>query len=55
MADLGWQDTDWVGDNDKEALDMISLQDGLWLAILSMDKGKCGYLECNSGWFVALG
>ena len=29
MADLGCQDTDWVGKNDKDALDVISLQDGL--------------------------
>ena len=45
---------DWVGGNDKEFLDAILLLDGLILAILSMDKGKCGYLGCISGWFVAL-
>ena len=46
MADLGCQDTDWVGENDKEILDAILLQDGLKLTILSMDKGKYAYLEC---------
>ena len=50
MADLGCQDTDWEGENDR-ALDKILLQDGLMLATLSMDKGKCGYLGCISGWF----
>ena len=46
MADLGFQDTDWVGENNKEVLDAILLQDGLKLTILSMDKGKYAYLEC---------
>ena len=50
MADLGCQDTDWEGGNDR-GLDKILLQDGLILATLSMDKGKCGYLGCISGWF----
>ena len=50
MADLGCQDTDWEGENDR-GLDKILLQDGLILATLSMDKGKCGYLGCISGWF----
>ena len=50
MADLGSQDTDWEGDNDT-GLNKILLQDGLILATLSMDKGKCGYLGCISGWF----
>ena len=50
MADLGCQDTDWEGDNDR-GLNKILLQDGLILATLSMDKGKCGYLGCISGWF----
>ena len=53
MADLGCQDTDWEGDNDR-GLNKILLQDGLILATLSMDKGKCGYLGCISGWFGAL-
>ena len=50
MADLGCQDTDWEGDNDR-GLNKILLQDGLILATLSMDKGKCGYLGSISGWF----
>ena len=50
MADLGCQDTDWEGENDR-GLDKILLQDGLMLATLSMDKGKCGYLGSISGWF----
>ena len=53
MADLGCQDTDWEGDNDR-GLNKIILQDGLILATLSMDKGKCGYLGSISGWFGAL-
>ena len=51
MVELGCQDTDWVGGNDKEVLDGILLQDGLILATLSMDKGKCGYVGWISGWF----
>ena len=54
MVDLGYQDTDWVGGNEKEILDAILVRDGFILATLSMDKGKCGYLGCISGWFVAL-
>ena len=50
MANLECQDTDWEGGNDR-GLDKILLQDGLILATLSMDKGKCGYLGCISGWF----
>ena len=34
-----------------EVLDKILLQDGLIIATLSMDKGKCGYLGSISGWF----
>ena len=49
MMDLGCQDTDWVGGNDKHILDAILWQDWLILATLSMDNGKCGYLNCNSG------
>ena len=54
MADLGCQDTDWVGGNVKAVLDAILLRDGLILATLSMDKesiekGKCHYLGCTSG------
>ena len=54
MVDLGCQDTYWVGGNVKEVLDAILLLDGLILATLSMDKGKCGYLGCISCWFGAL-
>ena len=54
MADLGCQNTDWVGGNNKEVLDGIIPRDCLILATLSMDKGKCGYLGCISGWFGAL-
>ena len=51
MVELGCQDTYWVGGNDKKVLDGIIPWDGLILATLSMDKGKCGYLGCISGWF----
>ncbi len=54
MFDLGCEDTDWVGGNDKEGLYSIFLQDGFILATLSMDHGKCGYLGCIFGWFGAL-
>ena len=54
MVDLGCQDTDWVGGNDKEVLDGILPRDGLILATLGMDKGKCGGVGCISGWFWAL-
>ena len=40
IVELGCQDTDWVGGNDKEVLDGILLRDGLILATLGMDKGK---------------
>ena len=53
MVELGCQDTDWVGGNDKEVLDGILLRDGLILATLGMDKGKCGGVGCISGWFWA--
>ena len=53
MADLGCQDTDRVGGN-KKVLGFISMQNGLTLANLSMDKGKCCYLGGISGWFWAL-
>ena len=52
MADLGYQDTDWVGGNVKGILDAILLRDRLILATLSMDKEKGGYLGCL---LVALG
>ena len=46
MVDLGCQDTDWVGANDKDSLDAILRRVGLILASLSMNKDKCVYL----GW-----
>ena len=54
MVDLGCQDKNWVGENDKDVLDAILLRVGLILAPLSVDKGKCGYLGCISDWFGAL-
>ena len=54
MVDFGCQDTDWVDGDDKNLLEGNSLLDGLVLATLSMDKGKCGYLGWVSGWFRAL-
>ena len=51
MVQLGCQDTDWVGGNDKEVLDAILLQEGLILATLGMNKGKCAYVGYISGWF----
>ena len=45
MADLGYQDTDRVDGDDKEVLGAILLWDGLILATLSMDEGKCNLLE----------
>ena len=42
MVELGCQDTAWVGGNYKEVLDAILLREGLILATLGMDKGKCG-------------
>ncbi len=43
-----------MGGNEKEVLDTILLQDRFILATLSMDKGKCGYFACISGWVWAL-
>ena len=40
--------------NEKEVLDVILLWDSFILATFSMDKGKCGYVGCISGWFLAL-
>ena len=54
MVDLGCQDIDRVGGNDKDVLDAILLSDGLTLATLSMDKGKCCDLVCIFGCFWAL-
>ena len=38
MIYLRYQDTDWVGGNDREVLDTISLRDSLTLATLSIKK-----------------
>ena len=45
----------WVGGNEIDVLDTILLRNGLILAPLGMEKGKCGCLGCISGWFGALG
>ena len=37
-----------------EVLDAILLLDGLILATLGMDKGKCDYVGCISGRFLTL-
>ena len=52
MVDLGCHDKD--SGNDRGVSDAILLPDSLILATLSMDKGKCGYLGCISGWFETL-
>ena len=51
MVDLGCQDTDWEGGNEKEILDAILLRDGFILANLSGDSEKRVYLCWISGWF----
>ena len=53
MVELGCQGTNWVGGNDK-GFRWALTRDSLILAALGMDKGKCGYVGCISGWFVAL-
>ena len=50
----GPEDTGRVSGNVKEVLDAILLGEGLILATLGMNKGKCGYVGCISGWFWAL-
>ena len=40
MVELGCQDIDWVGGNDKEVLDGILLRDGLILATLERGQRK---------------
>ena len=42
MVELGCQDTDWEGGNDKEVLDGILLRDGFILATLGMDQACLG-------------
>ena len=51
MVNLGSQDTDWVGGNERRCLNAILPLNGQILATLSVDKGKCGYLGSISGWF----
>ena len=51
MVELGCQDTNWVGGNDKVVLYAILLQEGVLLATLGMNKGKCAYVGYISGWF----
>ena len=50
VLDLGCQDTDWVGGNDKDILDVILLQDGLilhkGLFHYNSYKKEC-YSNCN--------
>ena len=45
IADLGCQDTDQVGGDDKEVLGAILLWDGLILATFSIYIGKCSLLK----------
>ena len=40
MVNLGSQDTDWVGGNDRRVLDAILLPEDLILVTLSVDKVK---------------
>ena len=54
MVDLGCQDTVWVGGNERDVLDAILLRNGHILETLGMEKGKCGYIGCISGWFGSL-
>ena len=44
----------WVGGNERDVLDSILLQNGHVIATLGMEKEKCGYLGCISGWFGSL-
>ena len=43
---LGYQDTDWVGRDDRNPLEVNLPLDGLIIATLNMDKGKCGSVGC---------
>ena len=49
--DLGSYDTVWLGGKERDVLDTILLRNGHILATLGIEKGKCGYLGCISGWF----
>ena len=42
MVDFGCQDTDWVGGDDRDLLETNLLLDGLIVATLRKDEGKCG-------------
>ena len=54
MVNLGCQDTGWLGGSERDVLNAILLCNGLILAPLGMNKGKCGGLGCISDWFKAL-
>ena len=54
MVDLGCQDTDWVGGGDRDLFEANLLLDGIILAALSVDNGKCGYIGYISAWFGVL-
>ena len=54
MVDLGCQDTDWVGGGDRDFFEANLLIDGIILAALSVDNGKCGYIWYISAWFGVL-
>ena len=49
MVDFECQDRDWLGGCERDVLDVILLRNGLILAPLGMDKGKCGCIGYNSG------
>ena len=51
MVDLGCQGSDWVGGDDIDLLEANYLLDGLILATLSVDNGKCGHVGGISSWF----
>ena len=53
-VEIGCQDTDQIDGCKKDVIDAISLRNEPIPATLGMDKGKCGYLGCISGWFAAL-
>ena len=54
VTDGGLKVSGWVDGHERDALDAILLRNGLILTTLGMDKGKCGYVGCISGWFGAL-
>ena len=48
MVELGCQDTDWVGGNDKERLDAILLPEGLILVKKSQNLMKSARILLTS-------